>query len=38
MFPEIETPRFFLKQIVADDQAFIFKGLSHPEVIPFYGV
>jgi ribosomal-protein-alanine N-acetyltransferase len=21
-----------------DDQAFIFEGLSHPEVIPFYGV
>ena len=38
MFPELHTDRFFLKQIVASDQAFIFKGLSHPEVIPFYGV
>ncbi|HZI53720.1 MAG TPA: GNAT family protein [Chitinophagaceae bacterium] len=38
MFPELHTDRFLLKQIVASDQAFIFKGLSHPEVIPFYGV
>ena len=38
MFPELHTNRFILKQIVASDQAFIFKGLSHPEVIPFYGV
>jgi len=38
MFPELHTDRFFLKQIVASDQAFIFKGLSHPEVIPYYGV
>ncbi|MEI9809487.1 MAG: GNAT family protein [Bacteroidota bacterium] len=38
MFPQLETPRFFLKQIEADDQAFIFKGLSDPRVIPFYGV
>lgn len=27
-----------LQQIVADDQAFIFEGLSNPDVIPFYGV
>jgi len=38
MFPELHTDRFLLKQIVASDQAFIFKGLSHPDVIPFYGV
>ena len=38
MFPELHTERFLLKQIVATDQAFIFKGLSNPEVIPFYGV
>jgi ribosomal-protein-alanine N-acetyltransferase len=38
MFPELSTPRFLLKQILADDQAFIFKGLSDPQVIPFYGV
>lgn len=38
MFPELHTERFLLKQIVAVDQAFIFKGLSHPDVVPFYGV
>ena len=38
MFPELHTDRFLLKQIVAADQAFIFKGLGHPDVIPFYGV
>ena len=38
MFPELETPRFFLQQIVASDQPFIFKGLSDRQVIPFYGV
>ena len=38
MFPEINTQRLLLKQIVHDDQQFIFKGLSHPDVIPFYGV
>ena len=38
MFPELHTKRFLLKRIVPEDQAFIFKGLSHPGVIPFYGV
>lgn len=38
MFPQLATRRFLLQQIVTDDQAFIFEGLSHPEVIPFYGV
>jgi [ribosomal protein S5]-alanine N-acetyltransferase len=38
MFPELETSRFLLKQILPSDQAFIFNGLSHPDVIPFYGV
>lgn len=37
-FPEIETPHYKLQQIVATDQPFIFEGLSHPQVIPFYGV
>ena len=27
-----------LHQIKPEDQAFIFQGLSHPDVIPFYGV
>jgi [ribosomal protein S5]-alanine N-acetyltransferase len=38
MFPELNTPRFLLKQILPDDQEFIFKGLSDPRVIPYYGV
>jgi len=38
MFPELHTERFLLKQIITADQAFIFRGLSHPDVIPFYGV
>ncbi len=38
LFPELITDRFILKQILPADQAFIFKGLSDPKVIPFYGV
>jgi ribosomal-protein-alanine N-acetyltransferase len=38
MFPELTTKRFLLKQIMPEDQAFIFKGLSDPLVTPFYGV
>jgi len=38
MFPELHTARFLLQQIVAADQPFIFKGLSDPNVIPYYGV
>jgi ribosomal-protein-alanine N-acetyltransferase len=38
MFPKLATNRFALQEITADDQPFIFEGLSHPQVIPFYGV
>lgn len=38
MFQELTTPRFLLQQIQPEDQGFVFEGLSHPEVIPFYGV
>lgn len=38
MFPELTTERLLLQQILPADQQFIFKGLSHPKVIPFYGV
>jgi len=38
MFPEFQTERFLLLQIMPDDQPFIFEGLSHPQVIPHYGV
>ncbi len=38
MVPELETERMLLQEIKPEDQAFIFDGLSHPQVIPFYGV
>ncbi|MEM7036964.1 MAG: GNAT family N-acetyltransferase [Bacteroidota bacterium] len=34
----LQTQRLTLRPIVAEDQAHIFKGLSHPQVIPYYGV
>lgn len=38
MFPELESERYFLKQILPEDQQFIYSGLSNAAVIPFYGV
>lgn len=38
MFPQLHTARFLLQELVVGDQAFVFEGLSHPRVIPFYGV
>lgn len=38
MFPQLETERLHLLPVVPADQPFIFEGLSHPEVIPFFGV
>jgi ribosomal-protein-alanine N-acetyltransferase len=38
MVPELTTERFLLQQVLGEDQQFIFEGLSHPDVIPFYGV
>ncbi len=38
MFPEINTNRLWLRQIQSQDLPQIFKGLSHPDVIRFYGV
>jgi ribosomal-protein-alanine N-acetyltransferase len=38
MFPELSTQRLLLQQILPADQPFIFEGLSHPDIIPFYGV
>lgn len=37
-FPERFTERCLLRQIRPDDQRHIFNGLSHPQVIPYYGV
>jgi [ribosomal protein S5]-alanine N-acetyltransferase len=38
MFPILTTERFLLQEITTDDQVFIFEGLSHPQIIPYYGV
>ena len=37
-FPELRTARLHLRQITEADLEHIFKGLSHPEVIKYYGV
>jgi len=38
MFPEIRTNRLYLRQFIAEDLANVFKGLSHPDIIKYYGV
>lgn len=38
MFPKLETRRLLLDQFGPDDQPFVFKALSHPEVTRHYGV
>jgi len=37
-FPTIRTNTLLLRQLVDSDLENVFKGLSHPEVIKFYGV
>jgi ribosomal-protein-alanine N-acetyltransferase len=37
-FPQLRTNRFRLTQFVAADRSKVFEGLSHPEVIRYYGV
>lgn len=37
-FPVLQTERCLLRRIERSDQQKIFEGLSHPEVIPYYGV
>ncbi|PTX42821.1 ribosomal-protein-alanine N-acetyltransferase [Christiangramia gaetbulicola] len=37
-FPHFETDRLILNEIQTGDQENIFRGLSHPEVIRYYGV
>ncbi|MCP9200773.1 GNAT family N-acetyltransferase [Gramella sp. GC03-9] len=36
--PNLETSRLLLKKVVNEDQQNIYRGLSHPEVIKYYGV
>ncbi len=38
MFPAISTNRFLLRQFVPEDIEKVYLGLSHPEVIKYYGV
>ncbi|WP_159521706.1 GNAT family N-acetyltransferase [Sunxiuqinia indica] len=37
-FPIIETNRFILRQFTGSDLRNVFKGLSHPDVIQYYGI
>ncbi|HOU46521.1 MAG TPA: GNAT family N-acetyltransferase [Chitinophagales bacterium] len=37
-FPKFKTNRLLLRQIVDSDIDNIFKGLSHPDIIKYYGV
>ncbi|MDI5887591.1 GNAT family N-acetyltransferase [Flavobacterium yafengii] len=37
-FPTINTERLLLRQFVDSDIEDVFKGLSHPEIIKYYGV
>lgn len=37
-FPKIETERFKLRQFTENDLENVYNGLSHPEVIAYYGI
>jgi len=37
-FPTIQTERLLLREFTPNDLENVFKGLSHPEVIKYYGV
>lgn len=37
-FPNITTDRLLLRQFIESDIENVFKGLSHPEIIKYYGV
>lgn len=37
-FPRLESNRIYLRQINDSDLSNIFKGLSHPEIIKYYGI
>lgn len=38
MFPILQTPRLTLRPIISTDLENVYRGLSHPEVIRYYGV
>ncbi len=37
-FPTIQTERFILRQFTSADLENVFRGLSHPDVIKYYGI
>jgi ribosomal-protein-alanine N-acetyltransferase len=37
-FPILESERVILRQFVASDLENVFKGLSHPDIIKYYGI
>ena len=37
-FPILESERVVLRQFVDSDLENVFKGLSHPDIIKFYGI
>lgn len=37
-FPTLKSDNLLLRQIIADDIEKVFEGLSHPDVIKYYGV
>ncbi|HXS58631.1 MAG TPA: GNAT family N-acetyltransferase, partial [Hanamia sp.] len=37
-FPLIKTGRLLLRRFVPDDLEKVYEGLSHPDVIKYYGV
>lgn len=37
-FPFLKTDRLFLRQFIDSDINHVFRGLSHPEIIRYYGV
>lgn len=37
-FPELKTSRLLLRQFNKNDLESVFKGLSHPQVIKYYGI
>jgi ribosomal-protein-alanine N-acetyltransferase len=37
-FPILHTERLLLRQFAEDDLENVFKGLSHPEIIKYYGI
>ena len=37
-FPVLESERVVLRQFIVSDLEGVFKGLSHPNIIKYYGI